>query len=558
MADMSSSYPGRDLGLQPGLWDGNPLINTGGLTGRPFQLSGITDGHDPSVLSSTVLNMIPFWRPIQFCMGGTKLIRRMAEEIIPREPREDLDAYNRRVFHATMPPFVQRLASQAAGTILRKGVELHGDPYWKEWAKDVTGDGMTLDEFARRTLFNAIVYGHSSIMVDYPSAEEPTSLAAEREADDLAPYLIPVECTQILGWRTEGNRASTELTQVRIRERIVEPHGEFGERVLDQVRVMEPGKFQVWRNQSSEAGQTPGTTPGGWSICEEGTTSLDDIPLVTVYGNRLGTLVSRPPLLEVAYLNIAYCQRFADYHNSIHIGASPILVLRGFDPDNDSPLGLSVNTAIVLPPEGGAEYVQPTSAAFDAQLQCLHALEEQISRLGINTLTQQNLGNVAASSKRLDRTDQDSMMAVLAADLTAGLQQVLDLAAEYAGIEPPQVVIRQDYENRLVDGNQITAFLQLFMQGAISQETLLEILQQGEVIPPGIDIQEEVARTRDYLEEQMAMEAKANDSEVGPGEPADSEQEGLDQAAVSVKAGQGNDLNSQTLPTPMRPGKHKA
>jgi hypothetical protein len=547
VAELNSSYPGRDLGLQPGLWDGNPLVDTGGLTGRPFQLSGITDGHDPSLLSTAVLNMIPYWRPIQFCTGGTKLIRRMAEEIIPREPREDLDAYNRRIFHATMPPFLQRLASQAAGTILRKGVELKGDPYWEEWAKDVTGDGMSLNEFARQRLNQAILYGHSSVMVDYPSADAPASLAAERENKALAPYLIPVECSQILGWRTEGNRASTELTQVRIRERLIEPVGDFGEKVFDQVRVMEPGKYQIWRNVPSTQA-LPGGTPGGWQLFEEGTTSVDDIPLVTVYGNRLGTLVSRPPLLEVAYLCLAYCQRFTDYHNSIHVGASPILVLRGFDPDNDSPLGLSVNTAIVLPPEGGAEYVQPTSAAFDAQLQCLQTLEEQISRLGINTLTQQNLTNIAASSKRLDRTDQDSMMAVLAADLTGALQEVLEIAADYAGVECPEVIIRQDYENRLVDGNQITAFLQLFMQGAISQETLLEILQQGEVLPPGLDIDEEITRTRDMLEEQAAREALAYDAETGAGQPGS----GLEGGNV----GQGEDINSQTLPTPMRPGKN--
>ena len=38
------------------------------------------------------------------------------------------------------------------------------------------------------------------------------------------------------------------------------------------------------------------------------------------------------------------------------------------------------------------------------------------------------------------------------------------------------VTIPKDYENRLLDGNQVTAFLQLYMQGVISQETLLQIM----------------------------------------------------------------------------------
>jgi hypothetical protein len=83
------------------------------------------------------------------------------------------------------------------------------------------------------------------------------------------------------------------------------------------------------------------------------------------------------------------------------------------------------------------------------------------------------------------------------------------------------------------------------MQGAISQETLLEILQQGEVLPPGLDIEAEITRTRDMLEEQAAREALAIEAQAGSG-------------LEGGNVGQGDDINSQTLPTPMRPGKNPA
>ena len=75
----------------------------------------------------------------------------------------------------------------------------------------------------------------------------------------------------------------------------------------------------------------------------------------------------------------------------------------------------------------------------------------------------------------------------------------------------------------LIDGNQITAYLQLFMQGAISQATLLAILQQGEVLPPTVDLEKEIIETRDFLEEQAAADAlraamdKASNSTVVAG-----------------------------------------
>lgn len=491
---------------------------------------------DPSVFSNAVLSMVPHWTPIDICVGGTRDLRANAPSIIPQEPSESDDAYNRRIFHATLPPFLQRLASQAAGVILRKGIQLDGDPYWQEWAQDCCGDGTTLDEYSRRQLITAILWGHSSTIVDYAGGPAPRNLAEEREAN-AKPYLVPVHPRQILGWRLSSDSRSSPLEQVRIREQVVVPAGAYGEELVDQIRVLTPGGYELWRSSSA-------TPSGQWQLYDSGFTTIGEIPLVTVYSNRLGNLLSAPPLEEVAQLVVAYAQRFCDFHHAIHVGSNPVLVLRGFDPDSDAPLGISVNTAILLPPDGGAEYVQPTSDAFDSQLKCLQALEDQISRLGINTLTAQNLTNAAAEARRMDRIDSDSIMAVIAGDLERAIEAMLRMASEYVGIEPPTVTIPRDYDNRLVTGNEITAYLQLFMQGAISQETLLEILKLGEVLPPNVDVGEEINRTQALLEEEQAMARLAG---AGP-----------DMAfqGSGANAGQGESLTSQTLPTPLRPGRN--
>jgi hypothetical protein len=499
--------------------------------------------------------MMPYWQPINICVGGSATIRQYAESIIPREDSEDDSAYNRRIFHAVMPPFLQRLASQAAGTILRKGIHMEGgdQAYWEEWAQDVTGDATPLNEFARRVLVDALLYGHTAILVDYPAGEQPRTLAEELRSDR-KPYLSIVGAQQIRGWRTAGNRAQSELTQVRYAEYVSEPSGRFGEDIHEQVRVLEPGRWQTFRRETA-----------GWQLHETGTYSLQEVPLVPVYSNRLATLTSRPPLLEVANLNISYCQRFTDYHHAIHVGAQPVLVLKGFDEDTGRPIGLSVNTAVLLPPDGDAFYVEPTADAYDSQLKCLQTLEEQISSLGISTLAKQNLTNAAAEAKRLDRVDSDSIMSIISEDLSRAIGDVIRIAGEYAGKEPPKVTIPKDYENRLVDGNQITAYLQLYMQGAICQETLLRILQEGEVLPPYIDFAEEITRTKDMLEEQLAMDlermeataeiaAEAAPEQGAPGGNAAKTPGGVG----SGKASGGGSKGSNTLPTPLRPGKHKA
>ena len=549
MAELNSTYPaaGRD-------WGNGASVPAGSRANVP-RLDRPTPpgtGEDPSIRSGSVIAMMPFWQVINLCTGGTKALRANAEQIIPREPREDDDAYNRRIFHATLPPFLQRLAAQAAGTILRKGIHLESNDkeFWDEWAKDVTGDGTPLNVFARNVLIDSLLYGHTCVVVDNPADDAPTNLLQKRRTQkERMPYLVPVNAQQVIGWRTTGNRVQGKIDQVRYFETVVEPRGAFGEEAIEQIRVLKAGRWEVWR-----AGD--GSTATGWKLHSSGTMDLDEIPFTCVYSNRLATLVSRPPMLEVAYLNLAYAQRFTDYHHAIHVGAQPILTLKGFDPESGEPIGLSVNTAILLPPDGDASYVEPTAAAYEAQLKCLQTLEAQISSLGINTLARQNITNVAAESKRLDRVDSDSIMAVISEDLARAVQKIVRIAAAYAGVDEPQVSIPKDYENRLLDGNQITAMLQLNMQNVISQETLLRILQEGEVLPPFIDLEEEITRTQDELEEKMQRALDEADAQMElQAEHAPPPAEG-GTGASSGGASSGASKGSMTLPTPLRPGKH--
>ena len=107
---------------------------------------------------------------------------------------------------------------------------------------DVTGDGTPLNEFCRRWLVDALLFGHSNVIVDYPNGDQPVSLADERQ-QNRKPYLCQVPAQMVRGWRTEQNRSTSELTMVRYMERISVPSGEFGEEIIDQVRVLKQGSI---------------------------------------------------------------------------------------------------------------------------------------------------------------------------------------------------------------------------------------------------------------------------------------------------------------------------
>ena len=289
----------------------------------------------PFVRTKAVINQMKGWEIMKAVTSGTEYLRENSETFLPLEPREDYTAYLARVNRAVFSPYTQRLINAAAGLILRKPISVEGDPYWTEvFNKDVDGCGSDLDEYARRKVVCALTYGHCHTLVDFPAPSDARSLAEER-ALNRRPYWIEVDPTSIYGWRLDRETNYGNLTQIRIGEKAVVADGEFGEKVYDQVRVIEPGRYRIYRQEEQKQemqGQFPypsafdqSDASADFELFESGPYSLEEIPLVTVYANKVETLVSRPPLLDIAYLNLAHFQRQADLIHSLHIASQPVL-----------------------------------------------------------------------------------------------------------------------------------------------------------------------------------------------------------------------------------------
>ena len=70
-----------------------------------------------------------------------------------------------------------------------------------------------------------------------------------------------------------------KLTQLRLfEEEITVPEGPYGEKLVEQVRVLTPGAFEIHQKDKK----------GDYRVVEEGTTSLDEIPFAVAYANRVG------------------------------------------------------------------------------------------------------------------------------------------------------------------------------------------------------------------------------------------------------------------------------
>jgi hypothetical protein len=450
-------------------------------------------GDNPFSKTRAVLDMTKSWEIMKAVTNGTEYLRDNSEAFLPLEPREDYDAYLSRVNRAVFSPYTQRLVRAATGLILRKPITVIGDPYWTDvFVKDVDGCGSDLDEYARRLLICALTYGHSNTLVDFPAPTGARSLAEERN-QNRRPYWIEVDPANIYGWRLDREVNYGKLIQVRIAEQAVVPEGDFGEKVFDQIRVIEPGQYKIYRKKETTKDMyTQDESFAGnfdspadekdYDLVESGEFSLGEIPLVTVYAGKTDTMTSKPPLLDIAYLNLAHFQRQADLIHSLHVASQPLLVMEGWD-DQTKDTAISVNYAMATQPGNKIYYVEPAASAFEAQSAEIQELQLQMATLGISTLSQQKFVAESADARRLDRVDTNSMLSMVSLDLEQKMQKAFNLSADYLGLEPPEVKISRDFDIDRLIGQDITALTSLFDQQVIDREEFRDILVQGEVLP---------------------------------------------------------------------------
>jgi len=450
-------------------------------------------GDNPFSKTRAVLDMTKAWEIMKAVTNGTEYLRDNSEAFLPLEPREDYDAYLSRVNRSVFSPYTQRLVRAATGLILRKPITVIGDPYWTDvFVKDVDGCGSDLDEYARRLLICALTYGHSNTLVDFPAPTGARSLAEERD-QNRRPYWIEVDPANIYGWRLDREVNYGKLIQVRIAEQAVVPEGDFGEKVFDQIRVIEPGNYRIYRKKEttkdmytqdeSFAGNFDSpANEKDYELVESGEFSLGEIPLVTVYAGKTDTMTSKPPLLDIAYLNLAHFQRQADLIHSLHVASQPLLVMEGWD-DQTKDMAISVNYAMATQPGNKVYYVEPAASAFEAQAAEIQELQLQMATLGISTLSQQKFVAESADARRLDRVDTNSMLSMVSLDLEQKVQKAFKLSADYLGLEPPEIKISRDFDIDRLIGQDITALTSLFDQQVIDREEFRDILVQGEVLP---------------------------------------------------------------------------
>ena len=426
------------------------------------------------------LNMQKFWELPEVIIQGTQEIRSKHRKYLPQEERESDLSYDSRLSRSVLSPYFIRIERMLAGMLIRKPVQINDTPdVIREALFDIDLGGNDISIFTYELCRKLLRYGHCGCLVDAPSLE----------TEEGRPYWSIYTPRDIIGWRTEKKEGRDELVQLRLAEQVLVNDGLYGVKEVQQIRVLTPGGFEIHRKSKEKS---------DWVIEEEGTTSLDYIPFSIAYANKVGYMESRPPMLDIAELNLKHYQIMSDYDNILHISAVPMLSIFGMPP-SDSEISAGPGEAFAMPAEARIEYIEPGGSSFTAQQDRLKEIASQINELGLAAILGQKIAAETASSKAIDRSQSDATLLYIAQQVQDLIDNSLRFHADYLGVESGSCYVNRDFLATRLDPQEIGSLLQLYTAGTISKETLLKMLSQGEVLPDEFDIEEELEATEAAL-----------------------------------------------------------
>ena len=205
---------------------------------------------------------------------------------------------------------------------------------------------------------------------------------------------------------------------------------------------------------------------------------------------------SRPPLEDIAELNLKAYQVQSDLDNQLHISAVPMLAFFGF-PSAPEEVSAGPGEAISFPSDGRAQYIEPDGKSFEAQFRRLEQIAGQINELGLSAVLGQKLSAETAEAKRIDRSQGDSTMMVIAQNMQDLIDNCLSYHAQYLNV--PQAgssYVNRDFLGARLEPAEIQSLLSLYTAGTITQKTLLDQLYEGEVLGDEFDVEEELMETQ--------------------------------------------------------------
>lgn len=469
---------------------------------------------DPSTPSISTSVMLPRIGLTSTLMGGTESMRQAAQTYLPQHEREDDAVYDERLSTASLFNGFKKSVRSLAGKPFKKPMQF-GDNFPTE-LKNLNGDidllGNNIDTFARESFIDGMQKGMTAVFVDFPEVPQGASLADERDMG-ARPYFVQMPRENIIAATARMIDGIEVLDHLRIFETSIERDG-FAEVEKVFIREYNLVMFDGEAGGDPELGvewskwARPNSRSKKWERVEGPNRlgTMKFIPLAVWYLEREDFMVARPPLEDLAHINITHWQSSSDQRMILTVARFPILAGRGVSNDtiNAGPKSFLRSSD----PQSLFYYVEHTGAAINSGKVDLDDLKADMAAMGADMLVRKP-GNMTATEKSIDSADEVSDLQAFCMTFEGMMEQAYTFAGMWLNmdIDDPEAMVQIDKLFGPTDKQQakLEALLKAREKGDISRRRFLIEMDRLDVFSEDFDLETEIDEQDKEREDAAAM-----------------------------------------------------
>lgn len=439
------------------------------------------------------------------CLGEVYLPCPSGKPACDRTDEEKI-RYVNYVTRAIFYNFVARTLVGFIGQIFSREVEMKVPPILDALIKDVTGDGLTLEQLAKEACAEALSVGRFGLLVDYPKGGDKPFSKAQIDNGEARPVILPYKAESIIDWDFKKVGAKWVLCYLVLVE-VHEYRSEDGSfNTCNQYRVLDFGETgngfyrqRVWREGDTN----------GWVAAEESEPKangqkLFEIPFTFVGAINNDSKPDMPPMYDMAKINIGHYRNSADYEESVFFIGQPTFVAIGiktkwWEDVLNKTLRFGSRHGIALEQNSDAKILQaePNTMAKEA----MDGKKEQLASMGAEFLRETSTEKTATEAA-INDSSRTSAISNVAKNVSAAFQFALEWCAIFQGAPEDSVMFKLNSEFDLVRMTeaQRAQLLKEFQARVISWSEYRSALHKAGIATEDDD------KVKKELEEQEAAE----------------------------------------------------
>lgn len=415
-----------------------PIINS-----RPIDLSqgGGNDGPNVNFTLEEIRDRLPEWELIQDVLDGSDAVKHKGPKYLPMPCPSNISGENRTRYEAYKERAVfynvtYRTLMGLLGQVFLRDPVLTIPDVMAYMENDVDGGGVTLDQQALYTLGRVCSKGRAGLMVDYPQVEDGKSVSrADTLAGNVRPTVLMVEPEDVINYRRTRMGSKAVLSLVVIRERVITGDDGFETTCEQQWRVLrlypDGCHVEIWVLDKDKTDKDFKRISDTLLLNSAGK-PVTYIPFTFTGPVNNDPSVDRPPLYDMAVLNIAHYRNSADYEEASFIAGQPTPYASGLTQewvDNvlKGTVELGSRACVCLPAGGQMGLVQAQANSMPKE--AMEAKERQMVALGAKLVEQLTVQRTATEAS-MEQASENSVLSTAAKNVAAAYTQCLQWAAD--------------------------------------------------------------------------------------------------------------------------------